>query len=249
AVPLIRYGIDRRLAKYDLSTPEGRSKGTVDALSVLAPIKDSLLAKDYAVYIASRVRTREEDLLDRLAQLKAPNRVDYDERARAQAPVRKTRSLDDYPPAERNRIKSEREFLSLCAQNTGLVPEFFDTLGQTEWSLKSHTDLANCILDSVAADPAITPAQLIHQAEASCPVATRILTGAVTMGRANPHESLCFLSEELTIGDLEHTISDMREAMRLNDGVDDESQRQFFDSIMVLQQELNHLRRVHTKHE
>ena len=52
AVPLIRFGIDRRLAQYDLSTPEGKSRATTEALSVLAPIKTSLLAKDYAVYIA-----------------------------------------------------------------------------------------------------------------------------------------------------------------------------------------------------
>ena len=54
------------------SHPEGRGKATVAALSVLAPIKDSLLAKDYAVYIASKVRAREQDVLHQLGALKAP---------------------------------------------------------------------------------------------------------------------------------------------------------------------------------
>ncbi len=48
AQPLVQYGIDRRIERHDLSRPEGRSAALADALSVLAPIKDSLLAKDYA---------------------------------------------------------------------------------------------------------------------------------------------------------------------------------------------------------
>ncbi len=249
AIPLIKYGIERRLAKYDLDTPEGRSRATVDALSVLAPIKDSLLAKDYAVYIASRVRAREEDLLERLSMLKAPTQADQDIRNTAKTPQSRGRGLDDYPPAERNRIKAEREFLSLCAQNTGLVPEFYATLGQTQWSMAAHGELANAILDIVAANEAVTPAELIHLAQARNKYATRILTGAVTMGRANPHESLSFLAEELAIGDLERTISEMREGLKSAKEVDPGVTREYFDSIFALQQELNALRAQHAKHD
>ena len=66
AQPLLKYGIDRRLAAHDLSRAEGRAAALSDALAVLAPIKDSLLAKDYAVQIAGRVRAREQDVLDGL---------------------------------------------------------------------------------------------------------------------------------------------------------------------------------------
>ena len=69
AQPLLKYGIDRRLAAHDLSRAEGRAAALSDALAVLAPIKDSLLAKDYAVQIAGRVRAREQDVLD---ELRAP---------------------------------------------------------------------------------------------------------------------------------------------------------------------------------
>ncbi len=249
AVPLIKYGIERRLAKFDLKTPEGRSRAIVEALAILAPIKDSLLAKDYAIYIASRTRTREEDILERLAALKQPKQIDYEASKKTNSLPKKTRGLDDYPPAERNRIKAEREFLSLCAQNTGLVSEFFDVLGQTQWSMSVHGELANCIMDIVAQDEAVTPAQLIYQAQSVNKYATRILTGAVTMGRANPYESLKFLAEELTIGDLERTITEMRDAMREETNSNPESEKAFFDSIIALQQELNHLRSEHTKHE
>ena len=249
AVPLIKYGIERCLAKYDLTTPEGRSRATVDALSVLAPIKDSLLAKDYAIYIASRVRSREEDLLEMLSTLKPPVQAEQDNRSAASSRKPQGRGLDDYPPAERNRIKAEREFLSLCAQNTGLVPEFFDTLGQTQWSMAPHGELAAAILDIVAENQAVTPAELIHSAQARNKYATRILTGAVTMGRANPHESLSFLAEELAIGDLERTISEMREILKQSTDLPPETSREYFDSIFVLQQKLNALRAQHTKHD
>ena len=49
------------------------ARALADALSVLAPIKESLLAKDYAVQIAGRVRAREQDVLDQLAKLEAPS--------------------------------------------------------------------------------------------------------------------------------------------------------------------------------
>ena len=78
AKPLIAFGIDRRLANYDLSTPEGRTAAFSDAIQVLAPIKDSLLAQQYAVRIAGRLQMRENDVLDRLSQLKKPERRDYD---------------------------------------------------------------------------------------------------------------------------------------------------------------------------
>ncbi len=74
AQPLLKYGIERRLAAHDLSRAEGRAAALADALSVLAPIKDSLLAKDYAVQIAGRTRAREQDALDALARLVPPRR-------------------------------------------------------------------------------------------------------------------------------------------------------------------------------
>ena len=76
AQPLLKYGIERRLARHDLSTAEGRSRAMAEALQVLAPIKDSLLAKDYAVQIAGRVRAREEDALEALSRLTPPARTE-----------------------------------------------------------------------------------------------------------------------------------------------------------------------------
>ena len=57
AQPLLRFVIDRRLEAHDLTTPEGRSRALDDAATVLASVRGSLLAQDYAGYVADRLRT------------------------------------------------------------------------------------------------------------------------------------------------------------------------------------------------
>ena len=67
AQPLLRFVLDRRLAQHDLTTPEGRSRALGSAVRVLAGIKGSLLAQDYANYLAGRLTT---DYATVLASLK-----------------------------------------------------------------------------------------------------------------------------------------------------------------------------------
>ena len=57
AEPLLRFVIDRRLDGHDLSTPEGRTRALDDAAAVIASIRGSILAQDYANYVAGRLHT------------------------------------------------------------------------------------------------------------------------------------------------------------------------------------------------
>jgi DNA primase len=57
AQPLLRFVLDRRLAQHDLTSPEGRSRALDSAVRVLAGIRGSLLAQDYANYLAGRLST------------------------------------------------------------------------------------------------------------------------------------------------------------------------------------------------
>lgn len=57
ARPLLRFAIDSALEAHDLSRPEGRSAALADAAALLAPVRDSLLGKDYMGYIAGRLQT------------------------------------------------------------------------------------------------------------------------------------------------------------------------------------------------
>lgn len=244
AIPLIRFGIDRRLARFDLSTPEGRARATNEALAVLAPIKDSLLAKDYAVYIASRVHSREQDILLRLSELKTPTMVDYSERTAVQQPRRVVRTLS---PAEKNRLRTEREFLSLCAHNPAMMGDFMNELGQTEWHEKVHGELSQILMELVAENPSLSVAELIMRAQEKCKYAARILTASTVQSEAPAHDTLRFLADELAIGDMESAIADMRSQMA--QAQSDEERDMVFQSIFMLQAELNALRANHVKTE
>jgi len=57
AHPLVRFVIDRRLEAHDLSSPEGRTRALDDAAGVIASLRGSILAQDYANYVAGRLQT------------------------------------------------------------------------------------------------------------------------------------------------------------------------------------------------
>jgi DNA primase len=66
AQPLLRFVIDRRLEAHDLATPEGRSAGLAAAVRVLAGMKGSILAEDYASYLAGRLMIDYETVMSAL---------------------------------------------------------------------------------------------------------------------------------------------------------------------------------------
>lgn len=57
AQPLVRFVIDRRLEAHDLTSPEGRTRALDDAAAVIASLRGSILAQDYANYVAGRLQT------------------------------------------------------------------------------------------------------------------------------------------------------------------------------------------------
>lgn len=246
SVPLIKFGIDRRLDAYDLSTPEGRSRATTEALSVLAPIKDSLLAKDYAVYIASKVHAREQDILERLALLKAPTVRAYEENFNSnQTLSSKPARTFELSSSEKNRLRTEREFLSLCAHNPAMVPDFVNELGQTEWHDKVHRELALALIEILSNNPSLSVADVIRKAQEICPYAERILTSSSVSSSSSAYDLLRFMADELIIGDTENAIAVMR--IQMKSAQTQEEADMVFQSILVLQSELNSLRNLTLK--
>ena len=53
AQPLVRYGLDRTLARYDLNQPEQRNRALTAALQLLRPLQGTVLASDYLSYLAN----------------------------------------------------------------------------------------------------------------------------------------------------------------------------------------------------
>ncbi|MEG2934619.1 MAG: DNA primase [Gordonibacter sp.] len=249
AQPLLKYGIDRRLAGFDLSSAEGRARALAEALSVLAPIKDSALARDYAVQIASRVRAREEDVLVQLSQLQPPRRSDQrDEEREAVADVRPTAGggAQDARPAgpaltqgEVNRRRFEREFLSLMAQNPAVALQHADVIAQTQWHDRAHAALAQSLLSTLSDDPSASAARIVTEASRVLPAAPGILTSGSTASSAAPASLAAFLVEELAIGDAEDAVDAMRAQMADPASLDPDEFEMLFQTVSAMQKDLS----------
>lgn len=259
ARPLLSYGIERRLAAYDLATAEGRARALEDALAVLAPIKDSILAKDYAVQIAGRVRAREQDVLDQLARLVPPQRIDEDEprgggaSASAQAPAAgiPVEAAPSAPrrvalsAAERNRLRFERELLSLLAENPLIALAHADAIAQTSWHDARHAALAQAILDTLVENPAAAPADIISTAERVLPGAAGILTSSTRRDGTPPDQAAAYLVEELAIGDAEDAVAAMKAQLADPRGLAPEESEALFAALVALQKDLVARRQAH----
>ena len=242
AKPLIAYGIDRRLAAHDLSTAEGRTRALSDALSVLAPIKTSMLAKDYAVQIAGRLMMREQDAIDALARTAAP-RV-YEQRQAEQAP-RQEQPQARMNEAERSRRRFERMLLSLFAQNPLLALQHVDALAQTSWHDPQHAQLAQSMLETLEQNPAASPAQIVAAAASASPRAAGILTSADASRLQDNPDSITFLLEELEIGDMEASLSAMNAQLKSGTVTDELEREIIFQAAVELQKTIAAKRAVH----
>lgn len=263
ATPLLQYGIERRLAAHSLETAEGRTRALADALSILAPIKDSLLAKDYAVQIAGRVRAREQDVLDQLSKLVAPSpdaRVAHGASAApakdspveldpfgfpiAEAPRVETRPAE-LSVAERNRLRFERDFLSELARHPLLALVHADALARTRWHEAVHATLAESMLQTLVDDPAATTGKILDDAARACPNAPSVLTSSTQPSEADPEKVVAYLAEELEIGDAEDAIAEMKNQLAWTQGLSAEESDLLFNGIVAMQKDLAAKRAAH----
>lgn len=275
AKPLIQYGIDRRIAAHDLSRPEGRASALADALAILAPIKGSLLAKDYAVQIAGRTRAREEDALDALAQLKASRsqaNVDgasdgfarsRDDRARggsietshaaAASPGIEPGSAEGAARSRRpavsreeaNRLRLERQLLCVAAQHPQTALLHADAIAGTRWHDPLHAALADAMLSALVENPASTPAALVAASQRADARAASVLTSAGVPQGSTPEATAAFLAEELALGDLEDAIADIKALLSDPSRAASDEDEGLFATVVGMQKDLARRRAAH----
>lgn len=270
AKPLLEYGIERRLANVDLSHAEGRALGFSNAIEVLAPIKDSLLAKDYAVQIAGMCRMREEDALAALSKLKVPTRrtrndssvlrnvapndafVAYEGASLTQnsqtqnsqsSNSRQAQSRLSQP--EQSRRKFEKDFLCICAQHPHIGIDYANTLACTNWHEKINELLASSILDTLSKNTNVKPAEIISNAAESIPQAGGVLTSSYSNQKTRPEAMAKYLVEELALGDLESSIDELRARLKNKSALSEEEYDMYFESIASMQKDLVARRKKH----
>lgn len=248
AKPLVLYGIDRRLSAHDLSSAEGRTRALSDALAVLAPIKNSLLAKDYAAQLASRLQMREEDVLDALSKTQAPRVYRNEAEQSEDSASQQAAVLSDIPESEKSRRRFERRLISLLAQNPTSALQHADALAQTQWHGSMNARLAESMLEILANRPDCTPASLISEVSERLPRAAGALTSATLSPGEDLSNAIAFLVEELEIGDMESSLAAMNAQLKLSDGMEAEERDIMFKAVVELQKTLSSKRAAHKPH-
>jgi len=233
AAPLLRFSIDRRLARWDLERPEERTRALKDAAEVLAPIKDSLLADDYATYIADRL----------FADFTTVRRAIAASRPRAaHAGEPEDDATVAAPDVDTPQLRAERELLDLLLRTPTLRPGARFLLSDDLLTDPAHRLIAECIAD---APRTASAAEIVGSIEARMPDAASALAGS-TLDVSGEEEAL--RAERELVGklkefDLERRIAEGKARLKQPGILGDKSEEaELFRSVSALQSQLDRLR-------
>ena len=230
SAPLLRFAIDRRLARWDLDRPEERARALTDSAEVLAPVKDSLLADDYANYIADRLFADFATVRRAVAAARpAPTRG---EEEAAVAP----------PTPDSPQVRTERELLGLLVRKPRLRPKAQYLLANDLLTDPLSQAMAQGI---VSAEKGISAAALVGELERAAPGSAAALSG-VSAAESTESEADAFereLTRKLKEFDLERRIGVGKSRLkRPEEFQNKEEEAEIFRSVSAMQRELDELR-------
>ncbi|WP_294438764.1 DNA primase [uncultured Slackia sp.] len=244
AVPLLRYAIDRTLSRHDLSDFADRSRALPECLSLLAAIKQSVLAQEYAGYIADRLQMDTQTVVERLAATPAPRSM-QDREEEPATPMPQQQTAVQLSPRERERLRIEREFLSLCAREPQLGMGYAAVLAQTQWRRSAHADIAAALLAYLSENAQASAGDVVRGVEELRPGSASTLTFASTYDDFEPAEVAQFLAEELAIRDMEDSVVALNVQLKDPSSMSQEDYDLTYAAVVSMQKDLTALRREH----
>lgn len=245
--PLIEFGIKRKIAKHDLSTPEGRSRALVEAVSVLAPIKDSILAKDYASLIASLTRASESDVLAKLASCKVPKN-NCQEQTHEFLNVPTDQMDENFNPEEnecssvnrdKNRFNNEREIVSLALQHPTLALSKADDLLNIKWQDGLNRVIIKSALDILSEDLSCSSSVLINKILNENPKAQSVVTYAISEDEEEAKQNFAVVLNNVIFDDLTDEQENLNIA--LSGECEEEKRKKILEDIARLAKRKTHL--------
>jgi DNA primase len=142
AEPLLRFSIDRRLARWDLDRPEERLRALKDAAEILSPVKGSGLADEYARYIHDVLLAAGADI-DTSIVKKAIASSRHAPGGREQEHEESVRPAN---PADTTRLRTERELLAILANRPPLRSRAQELLRKGLLSTPEHKAIAEVLV-------------------------------------------------------------------------------------------------------
>ena len=267
-VPLARFVVDRHLARFDITTPEGRASALADCVQAMAPLKGTALADDYIAYVAGRLMVDASTVRGAFANVRwtppsdddAPSTfggragtLDYDD-----APLdrfdegfaRDSAAYDTAPPQapllpdDARMVHVEREVLSTIAGDVGAALGYADRVARLLWADPRHEAIAWALLSLPAGS---TPLEALGAAEAVVPEAAEILADG-TAGLAGEGEGmgseqrLQIMLDDLEARSLRRRIDAGRAQLRtMSAAADPEAFNSLFSELSGLQRNLREL--------
>lgn len=240
AEPLIRFAIDRRLAEWDLSKPEQRTLALSAAVSLLAPIKGSLLAADYANYIADRLGCDEATARRALERSQPVPAIPNSAEGQAGAEQRAAASEAVHQETEMERI--ERECLTLIARNPAAVVLLEKAEGRVPWQSEWADGLAKAMCGCYT--KGMLARDLVNQVDERCDGAAAYLSAGTIEcdGDEQVAATVIALLSDLRENNLLSQIQAGNAQLRYPEQMTAEEYDALFKRISSLQKELNRLR-------
>lgn len=187
AQPLLRFAIDRRLNRWDLERPEERARALKDAAEVLVPVRGSILADDYANYIADKLFADFDTVRRAVSSAKAaPSRMlDEDKDA--------TSALVSAMPAPATpQGRAERDMIALMVRMPSVRARAQELLAESLLSGDEYRRMAEVIAEAGEGLPADALAGRLQE---QVPGSAEVLA-AVEYGE-EPAEEVATLEREL----------------------------------------------------
>ena len=262
ASPLLRYAIDRKLSRFDLKDYGQKGVALKECLELLAPIKQSLMAQEYAGYIADRLLVEPSSVIERLAKTPVPRVMAMEDAS--SVPAQSNLASEQYAsegsavmgtPAvqtapltakQRQRLGIERELLCLCIAQPEVAFGAASVLMTTTWHDPAHEALSKYILDALEADPTQDSASLLMSVSALYPAASHILTASQVRDDVPTEVLAQFLLEEIAMGDLEESIFEVTRTLKEEGGrLSEEEYDTEYRKVVLMQAQLRDLRDAH----
>ncbi|MCE5203510.1 MAG: DNA primase [Actinomycetia bacterium] len=159
AMPLLQFAIEQRLADHNLNSPEGKANALRDAARVLTPIRDSILAQEYAQYIADRLLTDVRHVRRAISSAASKGLKASLRPLPARAPIPAGVSAPESPSAQQTpeaaseplddvQAKAERELLQVVAVAPHLREKARDLLDEEVVLDRSRRELLGYVIDA-----------------------------------------------------------------------------------------------------
>ncbi len=244
AVPLLEFSIKRRLAAFDVRSPEQKVAAMKSALEVLYPLKGSVTATDYINLIADTLGLDYTDVFQALNAMRAPVAARHQtDDAPPQDRARPRDSVEErIIKADRQSMQKEHELLGLVVCNARVLDAIGEDMARVQWTSPDAAAIAAALqgLPHTA-----TPAECFAAAQGASDAAAQLLSSA--MSRADGEQDMAYragvLARSLRERDLERQIAAGK--ARLRDGGADAAPAadELFEETAQLQRELADLRR------